>query len=44
MRCRPRYGFYLDHLTDMFSAAAICIGLGLSPYLLLFDFEASRSA
>lgn len=32
---RPRYGFYLDHLTDMFSAAAICVGLGLSPYLLL---------
>lgn len=32
---RPRYGFYLDHLTDMFSAAAVCIGLGLSPYLLM---------
>jgi phosphatidylglycerophosphate synthase len=32
---RPRYGFYLDHLTDMFSAAAVCFGLGLSPYLLM---------
>ncbi len=32
---RPRYGYYLDHITDMFSAAAICLGLGLSPYLLL---------
>lgn len=32
---RPRYGFYVDHLTDMFSAAAVCIGLGLSPYLLM---------
>jgi len=32
---RPRYGFYLDHLTDMFSVAAVCIGLGLSPYMLL---------
>ena len=32
---RPRYGFYLDHLTDMFSAAAICVGLGFSPYLLM---------
>ncbi|MFQ5798080.1 MAG: CDP-alcohol phosphatidyltransferase family protein [Bacteroidota bacterium] len=32
---RPRYGFYLDHITDMFAAAAICIGLGLSPYMLL---------
>ncbi len=32
---RPRYGYYLDHLTDMFSAAAICVGLGFSPYLLM---------
>ncbi|MGH7546475.1 MAG: CDP-alcohol phosphatidyltransferase family protein, partial [Gemmatimonadota bacterium] len=32
---RPRYGFYVDHLTDMFSAAAVCFGLGLSPYLLM---------
>ena len=32
---RPRYGFYLDHLTDMFSVAAVCVGLGLSPYLRL---------
>lgn len=32
---RPRYGYYLDHITDMFAAAAVCIGLGLSPYLLL---------
>ena len=32
---RPRYGYYLDHITDMFAAAAVCIGLGFSPYLLL---------
>lgn len=32
---RPRYGYYLDHITDMFAAAAICIGLGFSPYLLM---------
>jgi archaetidylinositol phosphate synthase len=32
---RPRYGFYLDHLVDAFSTAAIGIGLGLSPYMLL---------
>jgi archaetidylinositol phosphate synthase len=32
---RPRYGFYLDHLTDAFSALAIGLGLGLSPYMLL---------
>ena len=33
---RPRYGFYLDHLTDALSTALIGIGLGLSPHLLLF--------
>jgi len=32
---RPRYGYYLDHLTDAYSTAAIGIGLGLSPYMLL---------
>lgn len=30
---RPRYGFYLDHLTDMLSVAALFVGLGLSPYM-----------
>jgi phosphatidylglycerophosphate synthase len=30
---RPRYGYYLDHLTDAFST--VVIGLGLSPYMLL---------
>ena len=32
---RPRYGYYLDHLTDAIATAAIGIGLGLSPYMLL---------
>ncbi len=32
---RPRYGYYLDHMIDMFAVGAICIGLGFSPYLLL---------
>lgn len=32
---RPRYGFYLDHLTDAFSTIAIGAGLGFSPYMLL---------
>lgn len=32
---RPRYGFYLDHLSDAYSTTAIGLGLGLSPYLLL---------
>ena len=32
---RPRYGFYLDHITDAYSTTAIGIGLGYSPYMLL---------
>jgi len=32
---RPRYGFYLDHLTDAYSTTAIGLGLGLSPYMVL---------
>ena len=32
---RPRYGFYLDHVVDAVSTAAIGIGLGLSPFMLL---------
>lgn len=32
---RPRYGYYLDHITDMFSAGFVCVGLGFSPYLLV---------
>lgn len=32
---RPRYGYYLDHLVDAFATAAIGVGLGLSPYMLL---------
>ena len=32
---RPRYGFYLDHLTDAYSTTVIGIGLGFSPYMLL---------
>lgn len=32
---RPRYGYYLDHLVDALATAAIGIGLGLSPFMLL---------
>src|SRR3954447_20978144 len=32
---RPRYGYYLDHLVDALSTAAIGIGPGLSPFMLL---------
>ena len=30
---RPRYGYYLDHIVDAFSTAAIGIGIGLSPFM-----------
>ena len=32
---RPRYGYYLDHITDAYSTLAIGLGLGFSPYMLL---------
>lgn len=32
---RPRYGYYLDHLSDAYSTLAVGIGLGLSPFMLL---------
>ncbi len=32
---RPKYGFYLDHIVDALATAAIGIGLGLSPFMLL---------
>jgi archaetidylinositol phosphate synthase len=32
---RPRYGYYLDHLTDAYSTMVIGLGLGFSPYMLL---------
>jgi phosphatidylglycerophosphate synthase len=32
---RPKYGYYLDHLVDAIATAAIGIGLGLSPLMLL---------
>lgn len=30
---RPRYGFFVDHLSDVASQILIVLGLGLSPYL-----------
>lgn len=32
-RQRPRYGFYVDHITDMLGALALISGLGCSGYL-----------
>ena len=32
---RPKYGYYLDHMVDAIATAAIGLGLGLSPYMLL---------
>jgi len=30
---RPKYGFYVDHVTDSFSQAVVFLGLGLSPFI-----------
>ena len=30
---RPRYGYYLDHMTDAYSTAVIGVGIGLSHYV-----------
>ena len=30
---RPRYGFFIDHMTDTFSEVLVFVGLGLSPFL-----------
>jgi archaetidylinositol phosphate synthase len=32
---RPKYGYYLDHMVDALATAAIGLGLGLSPFMLL---------
>jgi len=32
---RPRYGFFVDHILDSFSAVLFFIGIGLSPYVRL---------
>ncbi len=35
VRCRqrPRYGFYVDHMVDIFGSVALMCGLGLSGFL-----------
>ena len=30
---RPRYGFFLDHMTDSLAVGMIAVGIGLSPYV-----------
>jgi phosphatidylglycerophosphate synthase len=30
---RPKYGFYIDHVTDVLTEIIIIVGLGLSPYI-----------
>ena len=32
-RCRPRYGFYVDHVVDMFGALFLLGGMALSGYM-----------
>lgn len=34
---RPRYGFFLDHMTDTLAMGLIAIGIGLSPYACLIS-------
>jgi phosphatidylglycerophosphate synthase len=30
---RPKYGFYIDHITDVLTEIIVILGLGLSPYI-----------
>ena len=30
---RPKYGFYIDHVTDVLTEIIIFLGLGLTPYI-----------
>jgi archaetidylinositol phosphate synthase len=32
-RLRPRYGFYVDHIVDMYGFLALLAGMGASPYM-----------
>jgi len=32
-RLRPRYGFYVDHIVDMYAFLALLAGLAVSPYM-----------
>ncbi|MCD6101506.1 MAG: CDP-alcohol phosphatidyltransferase family protein [Candidatus Cloacimonetes bacterium] len=34
---RPKYGFFVDHIADIFAQFLIALGVGLSPYMR-FDF------
>jgi phosphatidylglycerophosphate synthase len=30
---RPKYGFFLDHMTDAYVTMLVCVGLGLTPFV-----------
>jgi phosphatidylglycerophosphate synthase len=30
---RPKYGYFVDHVTDGFVTGLICVGIGISPYV-----------
>lgn len=34
---RPKFGFFLDHISDALSVALICVGIALSPFVNLFS-------
>ena len=35
-RLRPRYGFYVDHIVDMYGFLALLAGLAISPYMSIW--------
>lgn len=34
---RPKFGFFIDHISDALSVALICVGIALSPFANLFS-------
>lgn len=34
---RPKFGFFIDHISDALSVALICLGIALSPFANLFS-------
>jgi hypothetical protein len=42
-RSRPRYGFYVDHIVDMYGFLALLGGLAVSPYMSRWPSASSSS-
>lgn len=43
-RQRPKYGFFLDHMTDTLAMGLVVMGIGLSPYVSLATALAALAA